>query len=166
MLPLPVSFSRGYTRGHVAPRLHRRSLRDVLLARARVTNLGFYLLAAFAALSVLLNLLHALSAPRPDPDAHASAGGPYAAPRGIWDTIARDRALAELDHLVLVPGHAIWRGNSVEERLDEDRWVLEPYQRGGGRVAAFFKHIVKACVPSSRCVWSILSALMSPHPWP
>ena len=46
----------------------------------------------------------------------------------------------------MVPGHAIWKGTTLEARLDEDQWILEPYQHGGGRVAAFFKHIVTAYV--------------------
>ena len=39
-------------------------------------------------------------------------------------------------------------GSRAEEGLDEDRWVLEPYQRGGGRVAALVKHIAAAYVVS------------------
>ena len=97
------------------------------------------LLAAFAALSFLLNLLWYFS----DSDGHAYLhDGPYAAPRGIWETIARNRALEAVDHLIMVPGHAIWKGSDVEARLDEDQWILEPYQHGGGRVSAFFRHIV------------------------
>ena len=147
MLPLPATFSRGLGRGHASSR-HYRSPRDVLLARARITNLGFYLLAALAAASVLLNLSHYLSSPSPSLHSRNDPGGPYAAPHAVIETIARDRALGELEHLVLVPGHAIWRGSRAEEGLDEDRWVLEPYQRGGGRVAAFVKHIAAAYVVS------------------
>ena len=136
MLPLPASLA---TRTHSKPR-HYRSTRDVLLTRARVTNLGFLLLAGFAALSFLLNVWHYFT----DPSAYNGheEAGTYAAPRSIWETLQRDKSLEEIDHLIMVPGHAIWKGTSVEERLDEEQWVLEPYQRGGGRVAAFFGHIV------------------------
>ncbi|KAJ8521192.1 hypothetical protein ONZ45_g2079 [Pleurotus djamor] len=48
-----------------------------------------------------------------------------------------------LKHLIIVPGHSIWRGASAADRLNEDDWILEPYQRGGGRVAAFYDHIAK-----------------------
>ncbi|KAM5533067.1 hypothetical protein V8D89_013282 [Ganoderma adspersum] len=149
MLPLPASFSRthprrpGYSLGVslTGRRAHYRSTRDVLLSRARVTNLGFFLLAAFAALSFLLNVFHYFT----DPSGSSSHDGGIhiltAAPRGIWETLQRDRTLREIDHLIMVPGHAIWTGRSVEERMDEDAWVLESYQRGGGRIAAFFRHI-------------------------
>ncbi|EJF60459.1 hypothetical protein BD309DRAFT_931037 [Dichomitus squalens] len=136
MLPFPVAFS---SRTDSRTR-HYRSTRDVLLTRARITNLGFLLLAGFAALSFLLNLWHYftdLTTYEPQ-----EGRGPYSAPRGIWETLQRDKSLEEIDHLVMVPGHAIWKGMSVEERLDEDQWVLEPYQRGGGRISAFFAQIV------------------------
>ncbi|KAM5533031.1 hypothetical protein V8D89_013299 [Ganoderma adspersum] len=149
MLPLPASFSRTHPRrpGHslgvslTGRRAHYRSTRDVLLSRARVTNLGFFLLAAFAALSFLLNVFHYFT----DPSGSSSHDGGIhiltAAPRGIWETLQRDRTLREIDHLIMVPGHAIWTGRSVDERMDEGAWVLESYQRGGGRIAAFFRHI-------------------------
>ncbi len=145
MLPLPASFSRTHPRrpgyyglGSGLRQAHYRSTRDVLLSRARVTNLGFFLLAAFAALSFLLNVLHYFT----DPSSSSyDDGGRGGGPRGIWETLRRDKALDDIDHLIMVPGHAIWKGTSAEERLDEDAWVLEAYQRGGGRVAAFFRHI-------------------------
>ncbi len=49
--------------------------------------------------------------------------------------------ISQLDHLVMVPGHAVWTGSRASDVLDENHWVLESYQRGGGRVAAFVKHI-------------------------
>ena len=149
MLPLPASFSRthprrpGYSLGPSSGfrQAHYRSTCDVLLTRARVTNLGFLLLAAFATLSFLLNVVHYFAGGT----AHDDPGG-GGGPRGIWATLERDRALEEIDHLIMVPGHAIWTGRSVRERMDEGAWVLEPYQRGGGRVAAFLRHIAGGCV--------------------
>ncbi|KAI0373506.1 hypothetical protein BV20DRAFT_989291 [Pilatotrama ljubarskyi] len=140
MLPLPVSLSsvrRDHFRRHPGGSRHYRSTREILLTRARVTNLGFLLLAAFAAVSFLVNLAWYFSSPD-------EYDAPYAPPRAIWDTIAREAALEEIYHLIMVPGHAIWKGTTVEARFDEDQWVLEPYQRGGGRIAAFFKHIAAA----------------------
>lgn len=139
MLPLPVSFSTTRLSRRLSGPRHYRSTRDILLTRARITNLGFLILAGFAALSFLLNLIWYFSSS----DDH-SYEGPYAAPRGIWETLDRGHALEDLDHLIMVPGHAIWKGTSVETRLDEEQWVLEPYQRGGGRISAFFRHIVAA----------------------
>ncbi|KAH9858594.1 hypothetical protein C2E23DRAFT_799272, partial [Lenzites betulinus] len=56
----------------------------------------------------------------------------------------------------MVPGHAIWKGASLDARFDEDQWVLEPYQRGGGRIAAFFKHIAEAADLARRDEHSLL----------
>ncbi|KAL1942133.1 hypothetical protein VTO73DRAFT_6663 [Trametes versicolor] len=142
MLPLPVTLSasrRDHSRRHPGGSRHYRSTRDILLTRARVTNLGFFILAAFAAVSFLVNLAWYFSEP-----ADYAHEGTYKAPRAIWETLPRERGLAELDHLIMVPGHAIWKGTNLEARFDEDQWVLEPYQRGGGRIAAFFKHIAAA----------------------
>ncbi|KAI0633746.1 hypothetical protein C8Q77DRAFT_1157910 [Trametes polyzona] len=150
MLPLPATFSSvrrdslsSFRRQHGGLR-HHRSTRDVLLTRARVTNLGLLLLAAFAATSFLVNLAWYLSSGHDSAARWHALEGPYSPPRAVWDTLKRDRTLEELDHLIVVPGHAIWKGSSLEERFEEDRWVLEPYQRGGGRIEAFFKHIVAA----------------------
>ncbi|KAI0644516.1 hypothetical protein C8Q79DRAFT_1011555 [Trametes meyenii] len=145
MLPLPVSLSpvrRDHLRRHTGGSRHYRSTRDILLTRARITNLGFLLLAAFAVVSFLVNLAWYLSSS--DEYGPYTHEGPYSPPRAIWDTISRQPSLAELDHLIMVPGHAIWKGTDIEARFDEDQWVLEPYQRGGGRIQAFFKHIVTA----------------------
>lgn len=134
MLPFPASFSSSR---RPAGSRHYRSTRDILLTRARITNLGFGVLAAFATLSFILNLTYYFS----DEREHVHEA-PYAAPR--WDTIARERALEDIDHLIMVPGHAIWKGTTADARLDESQWVLETYQRGGGRVAAFNRHISTA----------------------
>lgn len=61
-------------------------------------------------------------------------------------TISRANALADLDHLVVVPCHAIWQGGDPSSRLNEEDWILEPYQKGGNRVAAFFNHIERGYV--------------------
>ncbi|KAI0737622.1 hypothetical protein C8Q80DRAFT_1114973 [Daedaleopsis nitida] len=135
MLPFPASLSSRRPTGS----RHYRSTRDILLTRARITNLGFGLLVAFAAFSFVLNLTYYFS------KEHAYVHeGPYASPRGIWDTLPRQHALEDVDHLIMVPGHAIWKGTTADARLDESQWVLESYQRGGGRVAAFNRHISTA----------------------
>ena len=132
MLPTPVTFyeKRGY---------HSRSQRktkDVLLARARVTNLGLILLMSFSAFSFLFNHgFYFSSGSTTFPVSQAVL------PNSILATIERDRVLHSLDHLVIVPGHAVWTGSHPEHALDEDYWILESYQRGGGRVAAFYSHI-------------------------
>ena len=132
MLPTPATF-------HEKRGLHARSqrkTRDVLLARARVTNLGLLLLVSFSALSLLFNLGFYLSS---GSVVHLSP--PQVLPHSILATIQRDKVLHVLDHLVIVPGHAVWTGTHPERGLDEENWILEDYQRGGGRVAAFYSHI-------------------------
>lgn len=135
MLPTPVSFSkrRTFRRNATAP---RRKLIDVLLARARLTNLGVVLLGFVAALSLISNVRFWFFPPTYSRSA-------YGTPIGILATISRNKSLQNLDHLIIVPGHAIWKGADPELRSNEDEWVLEPYQRGGGRVTAFFGHILK-----------------------
>ncbi|EIN12102.1 hypothetical protein PUNSTDRAFT_99521 [Punctularia strigosozonata HHB-11173 SS5] len=58
-------------------------------------------------------------------------------------SIARPEWTDLINHLVIVPGHAIWTGTDPRMRLSESEWVLEPYQQGGGRIRAFFSHIVR-----------------------
>ncbi|KAI0930547.1 hypothetical protein AcV5_007232 [Taiwanofungus camphoratus] len=135
MLPLPVSlsarreFRRHNTRSY-------RNTKDILLSRGRVTNLGLLLLASFAVLSFLSNLRYYFSSNNPPGLALVTP------PAGILATIERDDSLAALDHLIIVPGHAIWKGTDATRRLSDEEWILEPYQRGGGRVAAFYHHIL------------------------
>lgn len=132
MLPTPVSF---YSRRGEKLR-SQRNTRDVLLARARVTNLGLLLLMSFCVLSFLFNLGYYFSS---EPGMRGS-GHPIT-PSSILATVERDKKLHSLDHLVMVPGHAIWTGAHSDRGLDEENWILEPYQKGGGRIAAFYNHI-------------------------
>lgn len=118
---------------------HHVSRVDFLLTRARVTNLGLLLLAGFATLSFLFNLGFYFSPSRRTLSSVIS----YVRPYGIWSTLERDETLAGLNHLVIVPGHAIWKGLDAERRFEDDEWVLEEYQRGGGRVSAFVQHITQ-----------------------
>ncbi len=143
MLTLPAPFRPGsradlplYS-SRIRSTHHHISRTDFLLTRARVTNLGLLLLAAFAALSFLSNLGFYFSPSRRT--LHNKS--PYAHPDGILSTIDRDETLLGLNHLIIVPGHAIWKGVDAERRFEDDEWVLETYQRGGGRVSAFVQHI-------------------------
>lgn len=134
-LPAPVSYSkhRRIFRRNAPVTTHRTI--DVLLARARVTNLGFIILSSFAVLSFLYNLhLHFSYYP---PESWR------APPLSITSTLSRPKSFRELNHLIIVPGHSIWKGSDPDLRLDEDEWLLEPYQKGGGRVSAFVSHIAR-----------------------
>jgi hypothetical protein len=132
MLPSPVTFAkrRPFRRNATSP---RRNIIELLLSRTRVTNLGFLLLALGFLVSLLLNFYHLAQT--------YQHWGEYP---GLLATISREKSIRGLTHLVVVPGHAIWKGTDPQLRLREDQWVLEPYQRGGGRVAAFFAHIMRA----------------------
>ncbi|EMD37531.1 hypothetical protein CERSUDRAFT_136170 [Gelatoporia subvermispora B] len=139
MLPLPVSlavrkqFSGGRT----------RRTKDILLTRSRVTNLGVLLLASFAVLSLLLNFgYYITSLDEPQVEIPVVKSLLYTPPTNVLDTIQRDETLPALTHLIVVAGHAIWKGNDASEILDEEQWILEAYQRGGGRVNAFVQHIM------------------------
>ncbi|KIY43292.1 hypothetical protein FISHEDRAFT_53741 [Fistulina hepatica ATCC 64428] len=112
----------------------RKQLSDFLFTRARFNNFAFILLASFAILSFVLNLQLCLFA-APRQLMHA--------PNSILATILHTDTLSALSHLIIVPGHAIWRGIDPELRLDESEWYLEPYQKGGDRVAVFFEHMSK-----------------------
>ena len=52
------------------------------------------------------------------------------------------RSLASLDHLIVVPGHAIWKGRTAEEAYGNENWILEQVQMGGS-VNTFIRHIIK-----------------------
>jgi hypothetical protein len=49
---------------------------------------------------------------------------------------------ASLDHLIMVPGHAVWRGRKASEIVQDENWVLEAMQKGGS-IRTFVKHIIK-----------------------
>ncbi|KAG5351867.1 hypothetical protein C0989_004690 [Termitomyces sp. Mn162] len=134
MLPSPVTFARrGTYRRYTATSPRSLYSFDFLLSRARVTNLGFLLLLFVAALSLLSNLYFL----------HSTRYQEHANPSALLSAITRDPSVRRLSHLIIVPGHAIWKGINPELRLHEDQWVLEPYQMGSGRVSAFFAHILR-----------------------
>ena len=57
-------------------------------------------------------------------------------------TIERDPRFTELDHLILVPGHAIWTGHDPSIVREDDDWILEPMQKGGS-VKTYISHIME-----------------------
>ncbi|KAG1716092.1 hypothetical protein ID866_1064 [Astraeus odoratus] len=146
MLPLPaLTSAASTTRRGFYQRERRRSfslptadLRETLRylrTRSRLTNLGALLLIAFASLSFLYNLTFTLSS-------HSAASFlQYNIPPSLLATAERNETLTSLDHLIIVPGHAIWTGHKQEHVFDEEYWSLEDYQKGGGRISAFVDHI-------------------------
>ncbi|KAF8893926.1 hypothetical protein BD779DRAFT_1504241 [Infundibulicybe gibba] len=134
MLPTPISSGKPRTFRRTPP-AHRRKVVDVLLSRSRITNLAVLLLAALLVISLLYNLrlcrrLILIGG------SDLNTGG-----FSMMKTMTRPDPIKYLNHLIMVPGHAIWKGIDSELRLHEEEWILEPYQRGGDRVATFFRHI-------------------------
>ena len=136
MLPTPASF--GNRRGGASGRFvsPRKRLRDSLLTRSRATNLAITLLAVVCALSLLSNLYFYSTA------SWSGTSHPRFA-SAVLSTINRHDKLSKLDHLIVVPCHAIWKGVDAASRLDEDSWILEPYQKGTKRIGAFYDHIAQ-----------------------
>jgi hypothetical protein len=134
MLPTPV-FSR---RSHGSISLRLETLRH----RSRVTNLAVLILLASLALSLLLNLrLWVATSIASAPIASVSHDADIQRhPDSILSTIS-GRVYAK--NLIVVAGHAIWKGCLPERRLDDSDWILEEYQKGTRSITAFFGHIVK-----------------------
>jgi hypothetical protein len=61
-------------------------------------------------------------------------------PLSIETTLERDARFGQLEHLIMVPGHAIWLGHDPARVEDDDQWILEPMQRGGS-VKTYLEHI-------------------------
>jgi len=149
-------------------RYHRKPLRLVatggghsrlesLTRRSRITNLGVLLLASCFAISLFLNLRYwALHHPF-HPDIQQSAKLQFA-------TVERPPTRNNLDHLIVVPCHAIWRGSN--SWLEDKDWILESYQQGAGRVQAFYEHIARRYIVSSTSAYLLTSYnLLAPN-WP
>jgi hypothetical protein len=119
MLPAPVSFTKNQ-RNYIVP----------LLNPPRPTNLVILLLLLLCCVSLLFSAFHT----------HHSTIPRCTSP-ALSATITRDHTIRGLKHLIIVPGHAIWKGGDPHLRLDDDQWILEPYQKSAGSVASFFAHI-------------------------
>jgi hypothetical protein len=132
ILPTPVSFfeHQRVFRGNL-PSSQRWTF-DRLLSHAQVTNLELILLSCFALLFFLFNLSYYFSNLR---------GFWNNTPPSITSMLSRTNAIQHLSHLIIILGHSIWKGSNPYYMRTEDEWVLEPYQKDGGRVSAFINHI-------------------------
>ncbi|WOO79454.1 putative protein [Vanrija pseudolonga] len=139
--PLPLSASRAMT---------------ALRTRTRLTNLAVLILLSITGVSLLTNMSYMLSGWTPAPPSAVSLS------RAAWDewdelassdmlhsgrppsvetTITRDSRMADVDHLIMVPGHAVWTGHDPSvAAIHDDDWVLEHYQKGGS-VQTYVGHI-------------------------
>ena len=134
MLP-PPAVSRYQRRIHFKPTSPRRHL-DTLRKQSRLTNLGVVLLIGACSISILLNLRYWISTPY-----HRQFPPLFSLD---LSTVDRPTQRERLTHLIIVPCHSIWTGTNSWS--DEKDWMLESYQRGSGRVKAFYEHISRGCV--------------------
>ncbi|WWC67662.1 uncharacterized protein I206_101573 [Kwoniella pini CBS 10737] len=166
MLPLPTSSStsrRNRTYFPSLPPTHNLSssqqILQTLRSRTRLTNLAVFLLILCLSGSFLLNVNYLfLSTSSSAPSFSLSSTKSYGIIDEGWDsevtphqlrsgiplsietTLERDSRYKELDHLIMVPGHAIWLGHDASKVNENDDWVLEPMQRDGS-VRTYVKHI-------------------------
>lgn len=128
------------------PHPHRSacsSLLDILLTRSRLTNLGLIVFSSITSLSLLLNLVHYLN------NTASFTGDPGQDTLGyrLFDenddsqNVIREPWTESLDHLIVVPGHAIWKGVDPDKRTQDSEWILKPYQKGTGKTQVFWEHI-------------------------
>jgi len=113
---------------------HAKKLVDTLTRRSRLTNLAVFLLLGVCTLSLLTNLRYWLFPPTPFDLARV---------HGLaFSTVEWPATRSDLAHLIVVPCHAIWKG--TDSWTNEDDWHLEKYQKGPGRVRAFYEHIERS----------------------
>ena len=117
------------------------SLRARLAARSRVTNLGVVMLTIALVISMLLNMRHTtriVKVPIP-PATGVECPEHFGNVRTLLPVLP-GYGKVKLTHLVIVAGHAVWKGNPGMSITDDNNWFLEEYQRGGS-VQTFIKHI-------------------------
>ena len=143
MLPSPV-LSRRHRTIYSQPRgSSLRSLLLLLLTRSRLTNLGVIALSSITALSLLLNIFHYLDSGTPSDSSLGTDTLTYQLTDENDDSqnVIRESWTESLDHLIIVPGHAIWKGFDPEKCTQDSEWILEPYQKGAGKTYVFWEHI-------------------------
>lgn len=117
-------------------RMHAR-----MSARSRVTNLGVALLTCALIISLLFNT-RSRKVYVPVVSNVQSAEERPAFNIHLRDSVPAYPGAQEspLTHLVIVAGHAIWKGDDPALIMNDTSWLLEDYQRGGS-VKTFVKHI-------------------------
>lgn len=112
------------------------SLRERLLTRSRITNLGAIIFACILAISLFSNLRYAFLLSR-------AAQRFTTTPALIADTVSYNDSISTLDHLIIVAGHAIWKGGAPADYTKDPSWVMDAAQTGHGNPSAFYAHIAK-----------------------
>jgi hypothetical protein len=141
MLPLPALSRRHRIHSHPHRSAYGNSL-AILLSRSRLTNLGLIIISSITGLSLLLNFFHYLE--------KTSSGNPLATNALRYklsddsddsQNVVRESWAEPLDHLIIVPGHAVWKGVDPKRRTQDSEWILKPYQQGTGKTEVFWEHI-------------------------
>lgn len=122
-----------------------------LRQRSRLTNLAVWLILALLGVSLISNLSHILHASDKQRPFKISEWDEVASlelldsgrPPSVETTIHRDERMMHVNHLVVVPGHAVWTGTEATKASLDDDWVLERMQRGGS-VKTYMQHIKRA----------------------
>ncbi|KAJ7350325.1 hypothetical protein DFH08DRAFT_861053 [Mycena albidolilacea] len=124
MLPTPVSTHRKH--GFAVRRAS-------LLSRSRATNLAVLGLAALALTSFLINIHFYFSVP--------SSFNPH-----LNRLVSLPDLQHSLNHLIIVPGHATWKGTDPSLRMQLEEWAFESFQTKPepSRLEVFFQHISQA----------------------
>lgn len=125
------------------------SLRERLLSRSRITNLGAVTFACVLAISLFSNLRYSFLLSRASQRFTTT-------PALIADTISYNTSVSQLDHLIIVAGHAIWKGGDIMDHSKDSSWVLDTAQEGHGNPDAFYAHIAKGAQIAMRDQRSLL----------
>ncbi|GAA5940704.1 uncharacterized protein JCM15063_006333 [Sporobolomyces koalae] len=148
-LPLPVSSQRRSTgslslstanadpttskfrvRGSISFLRNRTKL---LHQRARTSNLAVLALALVALVSLYYHAKHYVLR---NQDTFAPP-----VPHSLESTL--NRAHSELNHLVMIPGHAIWQGCDASHATQDTDWILQDFQKDGKHVTTYLRHLTK-----------------------
>jgi len=115
----------------------------VLFTRSRLTNLGLIIFSSITAVSLLLNVFHYLDGTTPSDNSPGTDTLTYQLSDENDDSqnVIRESWTESLDHLIIVPGHAVWKGVDPDKRTQDSEWILEPYQKGAGKTQVFWEHI-------------------------
>ncbi|KAF9564768.1 hypothetical protein CPC08DRAFT_705067 [Agrocybe pediades] len=152
MLPLPT-VTKYQRRTRYLDSSLRKNVLDTLTRRSRLTNLGVCLLAGLCAISLLYNLRYWALPPKYNNYGLYNQGSPQHDNHAHF-AIKRPASRKELNHLIMVPCHSIWKG--TKSWLEEKDWQLEPYQKGPGRVRAFYEHAARGAELASHDPHSLL----------
>jgi hypothetical protein len=136
LLPAPV-WANDPVRRPKSSVEHFRRLWALSSPRTRATRAAVLLLSLLGGYTLLL---HASRWLLPG----AASLSPLSSPIHVDVTrVARPAAHTNLTHVIVVPCNAIFLGTRAEERGDDESWTLHDYQRGRGRPASFWRHILE-----------------------